>query len=175
MPKTTTLEEEEVSFVPATRTVLFTRAVVAPRGEARDEVAIAAPLLDRLQARQAIAKRILPWRTQREFNEYLLGESDISISELEAKGYYQIEDEPAYNDRPFATPTGKIELYSTTLDELGLDPLPAFTDPAWDESTQVHRRRYPLTLVTGDRERSYHHSRFRGENGRQKSRLIPAS
>ena len=35
LPKTTTLEEEEVSFMPSGPTVLFTRAVVPPQGEAR--------------------------------------------------------------------------------------------------------------------------------------------
>ena len=93
LPKTTTLEEEEVSFSPASRTVLFTRAIVPPRGEARDELGIAAPLLDRLEVRQAIAKRLLPWRTQREFNRYLLGDSGIDIDELEAKGHHQLIDD----------------------------------------------------------------------------------
>jgi thiosulfate reductase/polysulfide reductase chain A len=164
LPKTTTLEEEEVSFSPASRTVLFTRAIVAPRGEARDELGIAAPLLDRLEARQAFAKRVLPWRTQREFNRYLLGDSGIDIDELETKGYHQLTDEPAHNRRSFATPTGKVELFSTTLDEFGLDPLPAHAEPARNELPAAQRARYPLTLITGDRERSYHHSRFRGED-----------
>ena len=42
LPKTTTLEEEEVSFMPSGPTVLFTRAVVPPQGEARSEIDIAA-------------------------------------------------------------------------------------------------------------------------------------
>ncbi|MGI9425139.1 MAG: molybdopterin-containing oxidoreductase family protein [Hyphomicrobiaceae bacterium] len=164
LPKTTTLEEEEVSFSPATRTVLFTRAVVPPRAEARDELGIAAPLLDRLEARQATARRVLPWRTQRDFNTYLLGESGIDISELEATGFHQLTDDVARNSRAFATPSGKVELFSATLDELGLDPLPAHSEPAHDAIPLALNARYPLTLVTGDRERSYHHSRFRGED-----------
>ena len=164
LPKTATLEEEEVSFSPVSRTILFTRAVVPPRGEARDELAIAAPLLDRLAARQATSKRVLPWRTQREFNQYLLSETDIDIVELEAKGYHQLSDVPIRNGRPFATSTGKIELFSTALDELGLDPLPAFTQPVQDEVSDAESARFPLTLISGDRERSYHHSRFRGED-----------
>ncbi len=163
LPKTVTLEEEEVSFSAASRTVYFTRAVVPPRGEARDELGIAAPLLDRLEVRQATSKRLLPWRTQQEFNAYLLSETDIDISELKAKGYCQLDDEPAYNNTQFATPTGKVELFSTTLDELGLDPLPAFSQPARDEVSASAAEQYPLTLISGDRERQYHHSRFREE------------
>ena len=62
LPKTTTLEEEEVLFVPSGPTVVFTRAVVPPQGEARTEIGIAAPLLDRLEARQAVTARLMPWR-----------------------------------------------------------------------------------------------------------------
>ncbi len=74
LPKTTTLEEEEVSFMPSGPTVLFTRAVVPPQGEARCEIDIAVPLLDKLAQRQALTRRLLPWRTPREFNTYLLGD-----------------------------------------------------------------------------------------------------
>ena len=45
-----------------------------------------------MQARQAITKRALPWRTQREYNEYLIGDSDIDLRELQANGYYQLHD-----------------------------------------------------------------------------------
>lgn len=161
LPKTTTLEEEEVSYSPISRSVYFTRAVVAPRGEARDELGIAAPLLDRMEARQAVAKRVLPWRTQRAFNAYLLGDSGVEFADLEARGYYRFT--PEGEDQPFATPTGKIELFSTTLDDLGLDPLPAHEEPTREAAPPTERKDYPLILVTGDRERSYHHSRFRGE------------
>src|SRR5262249_6078069 len=39
LPKTTALEEEEVCFMPSGPTVLFTRALVPPRGDARSEIA----------------------------------------------------------------------------------------------------------------------------------------
>ena len=57
LPKTTTLEEEEVSFMPSGPTVLFTRAVVPPQGEARSEIDIAVPLLDKMAERQAVARQ----------------------------------------------------------------------------------------------------------------------
>jgi len=163
LPKTTTLEEEEVSFMPSGPAVLLTRAVVPPQGEARQEIEIAAPLLDRLEARQAIAKRLIPWSTQRAFNTYLLGNSGITFEELEAMGYHMLPTDPVPPDRPFATPTGKIELYSTVLAELGQDPLPGFTPPARDTRPDAARAAFPLTLITGDREKSYHHSRFRDQ------------
>ncbi len=164
LPKTTTLEEEEVSFMPSGPTVLFTRAVVPPQGEARSEIDIAAPLLDRLAARQALTRRLVPWRSQREFNTYILGDSGITIEELERTGYRQLPPDPLEPaTRPFATPTGKIELFSTAMGSVGLDPLPAYTPPARERAPAEVAGRYPLILVTGDRERTYHHSRFRDQ------------
>lgn len=163
LPKTTTLEEEDVLFVPSGPTVVLTRAVVPPQGEARSEIDIAVPLLDRLEARQAVRKRLLPWRSQREFNEHLLGDSGITMAMLEDMGFYQVPDDPVPASRPFATKTGKIELYSTVLEELGLDPLPDFVPPTRDGAPEDERAQFPLTLITGDREKSYHHSRFRDQ------------
>jgi anaerobic selenocysteine-containing dehydrogenase len=169
LPKTATLEEEEVSFMPSGPTVLFTRAVVAPQGEARCELDIARPLLEKMAARQAIAKHLLPWPTQRAFNTYLLGDSGIRIEELERKGYVEVDPAPVTPaGRPFRTPSGKVELYSTTLAELGLDPLPGYEPPAREALPAGVRADYPLTLITGDREKSYHHSRFRDQAWAQK-------
>jgi anaerobic selenocysteine-containing dehydrogenase len=156
LPKTTTLEEEEVSFNAKSSVVQFTRALVPPQGEARCEIEIVRPLLDRMAARGALARDLLPWRSQRAFNEFLLGDSGIRVEDLETAGYCRVEA-PAGGERPYATPTGKIELHSTVLEQLGLDPLPACA-PAEQADA-----RFPLILVTGDREKSYHHSRFRDQ------------
>ena len=161
LPKTTTLEEEEVSFMPSGPTVLFTRAVVPPQGEARSEIDIALPLLARLAERQAITRHLLQWRSQREFSTYLLGDSGIDIAELERTGYHQVSAAAA-GERPFATPTGKMELSSTTLADLGLDPLPCY-DPPSRARLDAAADGFPLILITGDREKSYHHSRFRDQ------------
>jgi thiosulfate reductase/polysulfide reductase chain A len=167
LPKTTTLEEEEVSFMPSGPTVLFTRAVVPPQGEARSELDIALPLLDRMAERRAIARHLLPWRSQREFNTWLLGESGIRIEDLERMGYAQVDATPV-SGRPFATPTGKIELYSTVMESVGLDPLPAYDQPSRERLAPDEAASYPLILVTGDREKSYHHSRFRDQEWARK-------
>jgi anaerobic selenocysteine-containing dehydrogenase len=155
LPKTTTLEEEEVSYNPKASIVQFTRALVPPRGEARQEIEIVRPLLDRMAERGAVTRELLPWRSQREFNRFLLGDAGISIEDLETTGYCRVE--PAPGGQPYATPTGRIEFYSTVLEDIGLDPLPACMPV--DEADE----RFPLILVTGDREKSYHHSRFRDQ------------
>jgi anaerobic selenocysteine-containing dehydrogenase len=162
LPKTTTLEEEEVSFMPSGPTVLFTRAVVPPQGEARCELDIALPLLDKMAQRQAVARHLLPWRSQREFNTYLLGDSGIRIEDLERTGYHHLSAGPP-TPRRYATPSGRIELFSTVMEEAGLDPLPSYTPPSRERLPEEMVKRFPLILVTGDREKSYHHSRFRDQ------------
>ena len=164
LPKMTALEEEEVSFMPAGPAVLYTKNAVPPVGEARCELDIAVALLAGMARRGALTKNFVPWRTQREFNEFILGDSGISLSKLQSTGYavvpYRLGN---FEERPFATPTGKVELFSEVMRDVGLDPLPDYTPPARDaEPAEVHAQ-YPLVLLTGDREKTYHHSRFRDQ------------
>jgi anaerobic selenocysteine-containing dehydrogenase len=52
----------------------------------------------------------------------------------------------------FPTPSGKCELYSERLAELGFDPVPIYTPPreSPDESPELAAR-YPLTLISSPR------------------------
>jgi thiosulfate reductase / polysulfide reductase chain A len=157
LPKTTTLEEEEVALNPGGPAVTYTAPAIEPRGEARCDLTIAVGLLDRMRARGAVTAELLPWRTKREFNQFLIGESGISFEALQRDGYamfpYTLADFAA---EPFRTPSGRLELYSETLASLGLDALPDYVPPA-----VVADGDYPLVLQTGQREKTYHHSRFR--------------
>ncbi len=164
LPKTTTLEEEEVQLQASGPCISFTQAVVPPRGEARCDLDIALGLRDKLAERQALFQDFLPWENQRAFNEYLLGESGITIEGLQEKGfatfpYRQGDFEPG----DFKTETRKVELFSERLDALGLDPLPNYTPPTADSADDTTRTDFPLILLTGIREKTYHHSRFRDQ------------
>src|SRR5436853_7031298 len=49
----------------------------------------------------------------------------------------------------FPTPSGKCELYSARMQEMGLDPLPAFTPPyEFPEHVPALASRFPLTLIS---------------------------
>lgn len=62
----------------------------------------------------------------------------------------------------FATPTGKIEVYSSILERHGLDPLPSYREPKESpESDPRMARKYPLVLMTGARVPFYTHSKWR--------------
>ncbi|RTL73004.1 MAG: hypothetical protein EKK41_01865 [Hyphomicrobiales bacterium] len=160
LPKTTSIEEEEVSYQGIGQSVLLARAV-PPRGEARCEIDIARPLLDRMASLQALAADLVPWRSQREFNEALIAGSDITMEELETHGYarrdFTVGD---FKAKPFPTPSGKVELFASALAAHDLDPLPGWSGEPIAAIADVPEA-YPLELVTGDREKHYHHSRFR--------------
>ncbi len=49
----------------------------------------------------------------------------------------------------FLTPSGKCEFYSARMEQMGLDPLPAFTAPyEFPENVPDLAARYPLTLIS---------------------------
>ena len=161
LPKTTTLEEEEISLQPGAPCLSFTAAVVPPRGEARGELAIATGLLDRMEARGALTRRFVPWRSEREFSRYLLGDSAIDLDTLMRDGFARFDHETGNFDvAGFTTPSGRVELASTRMAEAGLDPLPDLVLPAG----RAPDADFPLLLQTGLREKAYHHSRFRDQD-----------
>ena len=59
---------------------------------------------------------------------------------------------------PLATPSGKVELYSTILEQLDYDPLPDYIEPAIPEEI---KKKYPLINISGVRVMPYHHSEYR--------------
>jgi len=67
-----------------------------------------------------------------------------------------------YETEGFATPTGKIELYSKTLEALGYDPLPTYQEPHESpvNSPEVTKE-YPLILTTGSRRLNFLHTQMR--------------
>lgn len=67
-----------------------------------------------------------------------------------------------YRDKGFRTPSGKVELYSETMRELGYDPLPTYCEPVESPvSTPDSARDYPLILTTGARSTGNLHSQLR--------------
>jgi thiosulfate reductase/polysulfide reductase chain A len=75
-----------------------------------------------------------PWQTIEEYLDYRLTGAGLSFAELKQKGVIRGTPQPIYFDdgvKPeFATESGKIDFYSTTLRDKGFDPVPKFTRPA---------------------------------------------
>lgn len=162
VPKTTALEEDEIRLQQGGPLITMTQQAVPPRGEARSDLKIARGLLEKMQARGGVTANFLPWRDEDEFIGFLLGDSGVTLDMLRRDGFavfpYALED----FDK-FPSPTGKIELYSEAIASVGVDPLPNFVAPARQGAAPEVKAQFPLTLLTGDREKTYHHSRFRDQ------------
>jgi len=106
-----------------------------------------------------------PWKTFEEVWEYRLAEIMEkrrvgTLSELVRSQRWKMDrPQPGVCGRgPLATPSGKVEIYSTILEKLGYDPLPGYREPAAPDDTWS---RYRLLNISGPRTIPYHHSEFR--------------
>jgi len=84
-------------------------------------------------------------------------ESGCSGYHRHEKGLLRTDGKPGFN-----TPTGKVELFSTLLEEYKADPLPHHEEPFQSPiSTPEVYEEYPLILITGRRMPSMFHSEHR--------------
>lgn len=106
---------------------------------------------------------VVPWNSVEEFNDALLTDAGLSFDELKSIGYHvRPMKYKKYEKNGFKTPTKKVELYSTTLEKFGYDPLPFYREaPFSPVSAPELRAEYPLVLFTGARLISYFHSQGR--------------
>jgi thiosulfate reductase / polysulfide reductase chain A len=111
-----------------------------------------------------------PWENEEALAEYKLAPLGITFEEAVEKGVVHSSEPWTYETinpktgKPtgFATPSGKIELYSNVLKELGYDPLPFYEEPPESPvRTPDVAGDYPLILTTGGRFRPMFHSENR--------------
>ncbi|MFC1866946.1 molybdopterin-dependent oxidoreductase [Thermodesulfobacteriota bacterium] len=109
-------------------------------------------------------EEFFPWKTEEEIIDFFLKPSGLTREQLETEhpeGMYYAEK--TYNKHRFFTPSGKIELYSETLEENGYDPIPKHVEPSKSPfSTPELYKKYPVILSTGARVPEYTHTQFRG-------------
>jgi formate dehydrogenase (coenzyme F420) alpha subunit len=108
-------------------------------------------------------KELFQWKSGKELVEHELGPSSLNMEILTEKpgGEYYSRMKYAIEEGDFATPSGKIELYSQAFLDAGFDPLPTYLEPfkspqgkLWDELGE----KYPLILSTGTRDLYYNGS-----------------
>ena len=119
-----------------------------------------------------LAKRIpwadrqyLPWDDVDEFNEELVSGAGFTFKELKERSCMMREvplKYKRYEEKGFASPTGKVELYCTAFEKHGYDPLPFYWEPPESpESTPELLDEYPFVLYTGGRHIEFFHSEGR--------------
>ena len=106
-----------------------------------------------------------PWRTSDELLSEMLEPSGISLKQLnENPGgiIYSEKKFQYYLQGGFKTPSGKVEIYSETMDKLGYDPVPTFHEPVESPGSRPDLApKYPFVFMAGARTKGYTHSRFR--------------
>lgn len=98
-----------------------------------------------------------------ELSDQVLAPMGLRWEGLKRQGYVEYPLEyRKYERSGFGTPTGKFELYSTTMRDWGYDPLPAHVEPPESplRTPEVHAE-FPLILITGAKQAMYMHSQNR--------------
>lgn len=89
-----------------------------------------------------------PFHDDRSWMEYALAPSGITVEELEERQLVFSAKELAwekYRRSGFATPSGKLELYSSRMEQAGYSPMPI---PVEEARSPEEAEAYPLTLTT---------------------------
>ena len=141
-------------------------AAVEPVGERREEYLMWKGLAERLGFGE-----YFPWESEADLADYRLKPLGYTFKQAATELYTITSDErwtyEMINPRTgkktgFATPSGKIELYSNVLEELGYDPLPYYEEPSFSPySTPELAKEYPYILITGGNFRPMFHSENR--------------
>jgi anaerobic selenocysteine-containing dehydrogenase len=116
-----------------------------------------------------------PWRSVEEWNEWAAATRKRNLREATEAGFpvergnvappldfYTHTDPATGQPVGFATPTGRLEIYSVIAFQHGFDPLPGYVEPAQSPySTPEIAKDYPLVLTTGARLPVFYHSQHR--------------
>lgn len=164
LPRGHSFETEEVTiYVGMHKCIGIFQRVIEPLGEVwGDTMKIFVELAKRMESKGFIKDRgFLPWENTEEYLKYLFKNSNFTLEELRQKGNIPIRETwKKYEEKGFRTPSGKVEIYSNTLEKFGYDPLPSYHELSESEiSTPELYKKYPLMLITSRRLALYH-SRF---------------
>lgn len=152
LPATTQLEHRDMIKPYGHYYLVYNEPAIPPLGEAKPNWEVFHLLARRMGfddecfgdsdediIRQAIATDYAPLR-------------GITLDQLKEKGWARLnlpETFAPFADGRFLTPSGKCEFYSDTLEQAGLDPLPAFIPPRESpDSSPELAARFPLQLIS---------------------------
>jgi len=118
-----------------------------------------------------------PWKSEEELVAFELGPTGLSFKELleeKPEGAFYQQKQYGMKDAKFSTPSGKIEIYSEALKDVGFDPLPTYLEPRRSPvSSPELLKKYPLILSTGNRNLYYTHGQFRKINSLKRKNPEP--
>ncbi|MBL4807816.1 MAG: molybdopterin guanine dinucleotide-containing S/N-oxide reductase [Rhodobacteraceae bacterium] len=174
LPCTTPLERADLMLTPRDPYIVAMQQVISPVGNARNDFDIFAGISRKMGAEQAFTRGY----TAEEWIRWIYDQSRKSarktgimlpsLKELRAKGWHKVDPpqqprvmlEKFRNDpeaNPLRTPSGKIEIYSTTIAEFGYDDCPGH--PTWHEPHEWlgnPDKTHPLHLISNQPKNKLH-------------------
>lgn len=160
LPAATWLEYDEAHTSGGHTYSMIARRKAVQVGDTRSDQEVIIDLAHRLGLHEAF-----PWKDLRELNEWTMKGAGRSFDEFLEQGIFIPEQQyRKYKTNPgfFATPSGRFEIFSETLDVMGIEPLPIYREPPL---TPVSRpdllKEYPLILTTGAKMKDFFHSEGR--------------
>jgi biotin/methionine sulfoxide reductase len=178
LPATTTLERNDIGGSGMDDYVFWMEKAIDPVGEARNDYDIFSDLAARLGA----GERFTEGRTADEWITHMYetfhsGHNDYpGLDELQDAGYFEIPDDwiaaprsllALFRDDPkgaaLDTPSGKIELFSETVESFGYADCPGH--PTWMEPGEWpgNAVAYPLSLISNQPKTRLHSQWDHGE------------
>ena len=174
LPCTTTLERRDIGMNPRDPYVISMDKAIEPVGEARDDFSIFSSIARRMGAENQFTEG----RTAEDWQRWIWEQSRKKAAELNVEmpdyksfrkaGFYKSPD--LDEDRIFlseffcdpkncalGTPSGKIELFSKTVDSFGYDDCPGH--PTWLEPNEwlgAQQKVFPLHLVSNQPRTKLH-------------------
>ncbi len=157
LPAATWFEQDDVVFFHKIWCVIA-RKKLTQVGDARDDRDVIFELAHRLGLHKAF-----PWRDSAEYLDWVLKDTGLRFDQFCEKGI--LLGEMRYRKHEvdgFRTPTGKFEISSSIMEEMGVSPLPLFREPPLSPiSTPELAKEFPLILISGTKIRNFFHSEFR--------------
>jgi anaerobic selenocysteine-containing dehydrogenase len=152
LPATTQLEHWDVHFAYGHHYVTLNRPSIAPLGLAKPN----SEIFRLIAARMGMTNPVMQDDDITLIRQALDSQSPkltgVSLEVLLEKGWQRLNVPTPYlpyAEGQFLTPSGKCELYSDRLAEMGLDPLPTYTPPYESPDRDAALvARFPLTLIS---------------------------
>ncbi|MFH1488567.1 MAG: molybdopterin-dependent oxidoreductase [Pseudomonadota bacterium] len=116
-----------------------------------------------------------PWETIDDVWDYRLAPLGLTFEKLmDQKGVLGQREYKRYESHGFGTPSGKVEIRSSTFESLGCEPLPVYREmPQSPQGDPELFEQYPLVLITGSRSMPMYHSEQRQIEAARKQRPDP--
>lgn len=156
LPASSWLERDNViSSFQSSRTALLCQQKMASVGESKSDIEIIFLLAKKL----GLAEKF--WDNPEEMYNYMLKSAGETLSTLKKKR--RLEKPLTYEEyktKGFKTPSGKVELKSSILEQYGFEPLPKY-QPVEDPEILNEKHDYPYVMTTGGRVPFFRHSENR--------------